>query len=111
MKLSGIPRLERYLNFHLAEILEKLEGNHEVDSDADSTWSFSTERLLRSHEEISSALARIRDGTYGDCVRCGNEIGLERLQVVPWAQFCTACQEESEQTSGGGMGSWIGRGA
>jgi DnaK suppressor protein len=95
MKTSEIPRLERYLKFHLEEVVEKLGSN--TDSDADTTWSFLTERLLQSREEISSALTRIRDGTYGNCVGCGNEIGLARLKVVPWAQFCDVCQEESEQ--------------
>jgi RNA polymerase-binding transcription factor DksA len=97
MKTSEIPRLKRYLEFHLVEVLEKLESNHQADSDADPTWSFWTKRLLQSREEISSALTRIRDGTYGNCVGCGNEIGLSRLEVAPWAQFCDGCQEESEQ--------------
>ena len=96
MKTSEIPRLERYLNFHLAEVLEKLESNDAVNSGADSTWGFLTECLLRSREEISSALARIEDGSYGNCVGCGCEIGFEKLRVVPWAQFCAVCLEESD---------------
>jgi hypothetical protein len=105
MKTSEIPRLERYLKFHLAEILGKLENNHEGDSVAGSTWSSKwgpsacvlKTSLLRSREKINSALVRIREGTYGNCGRCGNEIGLPRLEVVPWAQFCTVCHEESVQ--------------
>jgi DnaK suppressor protein len=105
VKSSEIPRLERYLKFHLAEILEKLKSNHVTDSGPDSTGnrngSSSThvlkECLLRSREEISSALARIPEGTYGVCVGCGNEIELAKLEVVPWAPLCTWCQRESEQ--------------
>lgn len=103
MKSSDVPRLERYLIFHLAKIEEKLRSNDEGDSDATWTakWGSSAdvlkECLLRSREDISSALARIRDGIYGDCVGCGNKIGLARLEMVPWAPFCDACQKESEQ--------------
>lgn len=105
MRSSDVLRLERYLRFHLTEILEELGSNHEADSDAESTWSAKwgssadivKECLLRSLEDISWALSRIREGTYGDCVGCGNEIDLPRLEVVPWAKFCVVCQEESDQ--------------
>ena len=36
-------------------------------------------RLQRTIEEIDAALARIADGTYGMCVRCGDAIPEERL--------------------------------
>ena len=105
MKSSEVPRLERYLKFHLAEIFEELGSNDEADSDADSTWSakwgsladFLKECRLRTRGEITSALARIREGTYGTCVGCGNEIDLRQLEVVPWSKSCTVCQKESEQ--------------
>jgi RNA polymerase-binding transcription factor DksA len=105
MRSSDVLRLERYLKFHLTEILEELGSNREADSDAESTWSAKwgssadivKECLLRSLEDISWALSRMREGTYGDCVACGNEIDLARLEVVPWAKFCVVCQEVSDQ--------------
>jgi RNA polymerase-binding transcription factor len=30
-------------------------------------------------------------GTYGTCESCGEDIGIERLQVVPEASRCVAC--------------------
>jgi len=105
MKSSEIQYLERYLEFHRAEIHESLKSNLVADLDAESTGNSSCgsttrilkECLLRRREEIESALARIREGSYGNCAGCGNEIGLQRLKVIPWAQFCIPCQEESEQ--------------
>jgi len=100
VKSSDLLRLERYLTFHISEIVEKLRSKDEGASNARWTakWGSSArlleECLLRTREEIGSALARIRDGTYGDCVGCGNEIGLGRLEVVPWAEFCIVCQEK-----------------
>lgn len=110
MKSSEVSRFERYLTFHLSEILEKLKTSDEENSNADLTWCTkwgSSARvlrgcLLRSREEICLALARIREGTYGDCVGCGNEIDLRRLEVVPWAKFCVVCQKESYQQQHGG---------
>jgi RNA polymerase-binding protein DksA len=37
---------------------------------------------------IDAALARIEDGTYGTCTRCGKPIGEERLEALPWATLC-----------------------
>jgi RNA polymerase-binding transcription factor DksA len=40
---------------------------------------------------IRSALARISDGSYGTCRRCGDPIGEARLDAVPWTPFCRSC--------------------
>jgi DnaK suppressor protein len=37
------------------------------------------------------ALARIDDGSYGICVRCGEPIGAERLIARPVASTCIRC--------------------
>lgn len=38
--------------------------------------------------QIDRALARIDDGTYGTCERCGKAIAEERLRARPWATLC-----------------------
>jgi RNA polymerase-binding transcription factor DksA len=101
VKSSEVLRLERYLTFHLAEILEELKSTNERDSDPDSRWRAKwgssaivlKECLLRSHDEITLALARMQEGTYGNCVGCGNEIDQRRLEVVPWSKLCIVCHE------------------
>jgi RNA polymerase-binding transcription factor DksA len=40
---------------------------------------------------IEAALDRIDRGTYGDCVRCGDPIGDERLDVLPATPMCRDC--------------------
>jgi DnaK suppressor protein len=54
-----------------------------------------TERALLNM--VESALMRIREGTFGECVSCGNEINPKRLEAVPWTRYCIACQEKKEQ--------------
>ena len=46
---------------------------------------------------VEGALVRISEGTYGDCVSCGNEINPKRLEAVPWARHCIGCQEKLEK--------------
>jgi DnaK suppressor protein len=40
---------------------------------------------------LDAALARLRDGTYGICERCGNVIPSARLEARPTARRCVAC--------------------
>ena len=46
---------------------------------------------------VESALDRIRQGTFGECISCGKEINAKRLEAVPWTRHCIECQEKLEQ--------------
>ena len=46
---------------------------------------------------VDGALARIREGSFGECLHCGNEINPKRLEAVPWTRHCIECQEKLEQ--------------
>ena len=46
---------------------------------------------------VDGALNRIREGTFGECIACGEEINPKRLEAVPWTRHCIACQEKLEQ--------------
>lgn len=46
---------------------------------------------------VESALARINEGTFGQCISCGEEINPKRLDAVPWTRHCIACQEKLEK--------------
>lgn len=49
-------------------------------------------RSARSElDEVSAALARLDDGTYGLCEVCGQPIPLERLRARPTARTCVGC--------------------
>lgn len=55
------------------------------------------DRHSRMAREVEDALARIRDGSYGTCLRCEEAIKPRRLEAVPWARYCVHCQEMLEQ--------------
>ncbi|HUZ56334.1 MAG TPA: TraR/DksA C4-type zinc finger protein [Streptosporangiaceae bacterium] len=42
-------------------------------------------------DEIDAALARLDEGSYGVCERCGQPIGDERLAARPAAMTCVRC--------------------
>ncbi len=49
------------------------------------------EEYLRG--EVMAALERIDRGTYGCCENCGKKIIEERLELLPYARYCTRCAE------------------
>ncbi len=48
-------------------------------------------------QEISDALQRIADETYGFCLDCGEAISPERLQAMPMVKLCIDCANEAER--------------
>lgn len=58
-------------------------------------------RRLSTHRDnllrIDEALRKFDEGTYGICEDCGEEISGERLKILPFAIYCTDCQERREQ--------------
>lgn len=47
--------------------------------------------------DVALALKRLDDQTFGECIHCGGEISLRRLEAVPWAPFCIHCQESADR--------------
>ena len=47
--------------------------------------------------DIETALYRILNGQYGDCLRCGAPIGMPRLRTVPQTVLCGDCHRISTQ--------------
>jgi DnaK suppressor protein len=92
---------------------ERLDGvqrptaSHDVGDDADvmvrvehtETALVHRGRLVARLREIDAALARIADGTYGQCVECGEVIKDLRLEAIPEASRCTSCEAANEHRS------------
>lgn len=45
---------------------------------------------------VENALARIREGSFGECISCGKDINPKRLEAVPWTRHFIECQEKLE---------------
>jgi RNA polymerase-binding transcription factor DksA len=46
--------------------------------------------------QVRDALARVEDGSYGTCERCGEAIAMARLEQLPYAVTCAKCAHELE---------------
>ena len=47
-------------------------------------------------KRIETSLKKIDDGTYGECIRCGDDMSIKRLLARPTALLCISCKEEQE---------------
>ncbi len=72
-------------------------GNHMAD---DATEAFEQAKELALHEnarqlltQVTNALDRFEQGTYGVCERCKAEIDPARLEALPYATLCLRCQQ------------------
>lgn len=55
------------------------------------------DRATSHLELVDAALARLDDGTYGTCLRCGRPVAPARLEALPWAAHCIACQSDIDR--------------
>ena len=53
-------------------------------------------RESRELQDIEAALKRIDEGSYGNCIGCGEAIGHARLRAYPGAARCLRCQQVYE---------------
>ena len=95
----------RRLEAQLAELedrLSRIERDLAEPPDADSSEravqmedddALEGQAALISNEIAAArrALERIEDGSYGECVRCGNDIAAGRLEARPEAALCIEC--------------------
>jgi DnaK suppressor protein len=68
-----------------------------------AVFSYQKEMLFtqgtEGHSQLSLvrlALERLHEGTFGECMNCGQAIGEKRLEALPWTPYCIACQEKIE---------------
>jgi RNA polymerase-binding transcription factor len=72
-------------------------GNHMAD---DATEVYEQAKELALHEnakqlldQVTDALDRFEQGTYGICENCGEEIDPARLEALPYVNLCLRCQQ------------------
>lgn len=106
-EMIDTARYRAKLEKRMGELQARLQ---EIDAELDSHQSKDWEELATEREsdevlehegalgkaeiaKITAALGRMDEGEFGYCVKCGSEIGAERLDVVPATPFCRACAE------------------
>ena len=103
--MVDVAKFEARLRARLAELTDRLvEVEHTLDEPAaKDSEERATEREgdevledlgnlgLQEIRMIEAALHRIEEGTYGECVNCGEDIAEARLDAVPHAPRCVKC--------------------
>jgi RNA polymerase-binding transcription factor DksA len=104
---TPIARRREQLTSRLNELQARLSTiDAELDSHDSKDWEeMATEREsdevlegmgeagLREMRMIEAALNRVDEGEYGDCVKCGEPISEERLDLLPYTPFCATCAQ------------------
>ena len=93
-----LERRLAYLEDHMNTIEDRLDDqpnpdwdDNAVEHEEDEVLEDLGEMDLREARAIRAALGRIKDGTYGQCVKCGDDIEPARLDLVPQTPFCKNC--------------------
>lgn len=92
------------------ELSEKSTQRPDIDTDGDEIDEIQGNQLIELHNQlntrnhtklnqISDALRRMDDKTYGVCQDCGENIPEKRLSVNPYFLTCVSCAEEREMES------------
>jgi RNA polymerase-binding transcription factor DksA len=84
---ARLEAIEVELDSHHTPDWEDLATEREGDEVLEATGNAG----LNEIGQIRAALGRIADGTYGKCVRCGEDIAEARLDVIPWTPLCRSC--------------------
>ena len=77
----------------LAEQLAALDDftDDDVDPDSRSHTTASRQRAADAIADITAALERLDDGTYGTCIGCGEPVAAARLEALPTTRHCISC--------------------
>lgn len=109
--LESLDERERALRDKIAERRDALDVAARVPDPAgdDADKAFGRVRAEVEHDliemslkelaGIAAARERVANGTYGECIDCGEPIAAARLAVNPTARRCAACQALHEKTS------------
>jgi DnaK suppressor protein len=95
----------RQRDLHLSVIQtqkEMLAAQHDYDKDdGDRANTSLAKEMQLGHKSrdrellgaVEAALKRISEGTFGECLNCGEEINAKRLEAIPWVCYCITYQE------------------
>lgn len=82
-------RLQHEHDSRRAQLDAIAEAGQQPGDDVLTAQKTSMQRVLK---EVDAAFGRLEKGVYGDCVRCGKPIPVERLEILPYAAACVGCQ-------------------
>jgi len=96
---KSIKRHQEALD-HSKQVDGMSHSNHMADQGTDEARQEQMIGLMQSERRylyrIEDALQRIEDGSYGKCELCEEQIGLPRLEALPYTRLCIECAEKED---------------
>src|SRR5919205_1321604 len=93
-EVQGKMRDVRTDDTKMTEVLDAVESA-EADIQEDIEFAL-VQMKSETLNKVNDALARLDQGTYGNCFECGEEIAEKRLRALPFAVRCKDCEEARE---------------
>jgi RNA polymerase-binding transcription factor DksA len=95
-RLRAVRRHLALLNGRDVEVRGDLQ-DLAVASESRELAALSHERLIEQAAALAAALERLDAGDYGICTDCDHPIAPKRLEAMPEAATCVACQDKRER--------------
>jgi len=94
-------KISKQISFLATDSLNKTDADEPRDDVTDDfDRDFALSLLTSEHDilfEISQAMKRVQEGTYGRCEQCASTVGAARLNAIPFARLCISCQSTAER--------------
>lgn len=97
VRLAELESRAERIEADLAEPLSADFAEQATEREDDDALEGQDALLGREIVAVKAALARVDEGSYGECTRCGEDVGAKRLEAYPEAALCIACAREVEQ--------------
>ena len=96
--LQQLTELQEELSNRLESLSTDRSKSHSIDSSEQAVERENDEVIDQLESDARTELAQVRQAmlridndTYGACVKCGEEIGVERLKALPYVALCIDC--------------------
>jgi len=110
-KLSHFQSLLKNIRANIVGDVEKVHQNGknneveqiaDISDDAARSYDRKLQGDLEEQEwiklkQVEAALEKIENEGYGSCAECAVEIPDARLEIMPYAEFCTQCLSKMEK--------------
>ena len=114
MKKNKLKHFQSLLENICTEIVGDVEKAHhnkksseveqmaDISDDAARSYGKKLQGDLEEQEwvklkQVEAALKKVKDGEYGICEQCEQEILETRLEIMPYTEFCIQCLSEIEK--------------
>lgn len=109
MNKTDLEKFKKILESQLSEL--QLDSRREIPTGGPALADINDQATLESERsfelrlkdrdrklinKVQEALRKIKDGSYGTCISCGEPIGVKRLQARPVTDLCISCKSEME---------------